>query len=36
MIKLKQKLFGHGLFCNSWRSAKSNTVTELKTKKDTV
>ena len=30
------KLAFHGLFCNSLRSAKSNTVTELRTKKNTV
>ena len=30
------KLFFHSLFCNSWRSAKSNTVTKLKEKKNTV
>ena len=38
MIKPKKtiKLVFHGLFCNSRRSAKSNTVTKLKTKKNTV
>ena len=30
------KLVFHGLFCNSRRSTKSNTVTKFKTKKNTV
>ena len=34
--KKTMKLDFHGLFCNSRRSAKSNTVTKLKTKKNTV
>ena len=30
------QFFFHGLFCNSQRSAKSNTLAKLKTKKNTA